>query len=185
MKWSRDDQKEAGKVTLDDSLLGDEKALYFADPDDRMGQWKTKPLAVLHEGVPAPVDAELATLGKRWRQHCRAGLVRSGDAVNPYFKLPAQTIAVTLADAKELIINGSEPADPAVKEDFTKKRFEKYRSMVGAVEVISAAFMAAVGFGLVAAGAYVRDNLLSGGGGSGPVIEQPLSVAVDAVVLLL
>lgn len=183
LEWSRDDEKEAGKVVLDDSMLGDEKALFFSDTDNRLKRWHQKPLAVLHEEVPAVLDAELAVLGKRWRQHRRAGEHRDGQAINPYFEVPAVSSVVSLSNAKELILNGSEPSDPATMEDFTRKRFEKYRSMVGAVEVISAALMAGVGFGLVAAGAYVRQNLLHGGGG-GPSVDMPLSVAIDTLVLL-
>jgi len=187
MEWKVDDEVGCGKVVLDDSMLGDSKELFFDDPDDRVHRWQSKATVLLHEGVPTVLDAELACLGKRWREHRRSGKHREGDSVNPFFEVPDTVRCVSLENAAELILNGSKPEDPATMEDYTRKRFEKYRNAIGAIEIISGALAAAVGFGLVAVGAYVRNNLLDGGG-SGPTIEAPLwaaDAATDVVVTLL
>jgi len=196
MKLKVDDEKGAGKVVLDDSLLGDSKGLYFDDPDNRIDRVKSKPVAVLHEDVPGVVDPELAELGYHWRNHYSDGKHRAGEdgeQVNPYFAVDGQTRLVNIDDVKPLILHGSEPTDAGTIEDFTRKRFEKYRDNVGATEMLSA--LTGFGAGIIgmATVAYVRDSLLDGGvsnpGNPVPVFLGPLADAAayspDLAVLLL
>jgi len=196
MKLKVDDEKGAGKVVLDDSLLGDSKGLYFDDPDNRIDRVKSKPVAVLQEDVPGVVDPELAELGYHWRNHYSDGKHRAGEdgeQVNPYFDVDGRTRLVNIDDVKPLILNGSEPTDAGTIEDFTEKRFEKYGGGVGATEVLSA--LTGFGTGLIgmAVVAYVRDDVLDGGvstpGDPAPVFLGPLADAgaysTDLAVLLL
>lgn len=192
MRLKIDDEKGAGKVVLDDSLLGDAKELYFDDPDNRIDRIKSKPVAVLHEDVPGVVDPELAELGYHWRNHYSDGKHRDedGERVNPYFDVPQTTRLQNIDDVKPLVLNGSQPTDAGTMEDFTRKRFEKYRDNVGATEMLSA--LTGFGAGIIGMAiiAYVRDSVLDGGvsnpGNPVPVVLTPdLSVVTDLVVLLL
>lgn len=153
-------------------------------------------MAVLQEDVPGVVDPELAELGYHWRNHYSDGKHRAGEdgeQVNPYFDVDGQTRLVNIDDVKPLILNGSKPTDAGTMEDFTKKRFEKYGTGVGATEMLSA--LTGFGSGLLgmAVVAYLRDSVFDGGvstpGDPIPVVLGPLADAAaystDLAVLLL
>jgi hypothetical protein len=181
-----DDEKGAGKIVLDTSLLGDNKELSFDDPDNRMHRLKSKRMNLFHEGVPAVIDAELAELAYWFRVHAEDGKLWDGERINPHFEVPTELRAVNLDDALSLIANGSEPSDPSTMEDYTRKRFEKYAGNVGAVEIISTFMGFAVGVGGVAGIQYLKVEVLGDGGG--PTTTVPLGmldVATDVVVTLL
>jgi len=184
MRLKIDDQKGAGKVVLDDSLLGDAKELYFDDPDNRIDRIKSKPVAILHEDVPGVVDPELGELGYHWRNHYSDGKHRDEDEqrVNPYFDVPPETRLQNIDDVKPLVLCGSEPTDAGTMEDFTRKRFEKYRDNVGATEMLSA--LTGFGAGIIgmAALAYLRDSVLDGGVSS-PSNPVPVFVSPDLSVV--
>jgi len=65
-------------------------------------------------------------------------------------------------------------------EDYTRKRFEKYGSHVGAVEVFSTLTGVAVGWGIIAASQYIKQQLLDGaGGGIGTGVDIPVGFIVQ------
>jgi len=90
---------------------------------------------------------------------------------------------VNLDNAKALILHGSEPSDPSTMEDYTRKRFEKYGSHVGAVEVFSTLTGVAVGWGLIAASTYINEQLLDGAaGGAGVGVDVPLWLMIQVIL---
>lgn len=180
-----DDEKAAAKVVLDDSMLGDSKELHFNDPDNRMKRWKSKPLTVIHEDVPAGVDAQLAELGYYWRQHVEDGKhLVDDETVNPNFEVANdQSLrCIDIDDVKALIPNGSKPTDVKTVEGFTRKRFEKYRESVGAMEILTTFTGFAVGIGGMAILAYVRDNLLEDTSTSTPDNPIPIDSVFDSTI---
>jgi hypothetical protein len=178
-----DDEKAAAKVVLDDNMLGDSKELHFDDPDNRMKRWKSKPLTVIHEDVPGGVDPQLAELGYHLRQHIEEGKHEVDETtVNPHFEVPDESTlrCVDIDDVKALVPNGAKPTDVKTVEGFTRKRFEKYRDSVGAMEVLTTFTGFAVGLGGMAVLAYVRTKILGDGGGSTPNNPIPID-AIDAI----
>lgn len=176
-----DDQKGAGYVTLDDSVLGDPKELHFEDPDNRMKRWKRKPFVMVHEMVAGVVDPELGELGYHLRQYDAESGLAKGDKADPYFAVPKQRRAVTIDDVHPLVINGSEPTDASTMVDFTRNRFAKYKDNVGAVEIISTFTGFAIGVGGVAALQYFQRKIIDGGGGTEPQQPVPVGTLADGL----
>jgi hypothetical protein len=152
----------------------------------------SKPMVLLHELVPGVVDAELAELGYWWRRHVQDGkhdAAAGGDeetpALNPHFEVDDGTRIVNLDDVMPLMLHGSEPKDPGAMEDYTRKRFEKYSSNVGAAEIITTFTGFAIGVGAIMAMQYVQNEII-GGSGTGNVSVAPIiQTTTDLVVSLL
>lgn len=182
MEKKIDDEKGAGKVVLDDSLLGDSKELHFDDHDNRTGHWNRKPMVVLHERLDGVIDAELSDVGYHLRQHVSEGKMRTDDgAVNPYIEMTNGPRVVNPDEALAVVSNDAEPTDPGTMEDFKIHALSKYRDEVGAAEVASAMLSFAAGVGGVALLAYVQNRLLETGGGGGGGDEPTQPVRVDMI----
>jgi hypothetical protein len=179
MKMQVDDEKAAAKVTLDDSLLGDKKELHFDDPDNRIHRWNNKPVAMIHELVNGAMDLQLAELGHHWRNHKADGKHKSAGRVNPHFEVDDKNRLVDLDAVMALVVKDSEPSDIGATEDWTRKRYEKYKDSIGGMEVLTTFTGFAVGLGGIILGAYVQSNLLDGTGTTGSP-ENPIPTGMIA-----
>lgn len=194
---SVDDEQKLLKVTLSSSLTGDDNAYPFKDPAERIKRLFNKPVALAYEQIPAAVDAELAEHGYWVGEKAKNEGLYSGDpedspedvTVDPYIEEDDRLRCVDPVDAFNLVPNAVNPENVKTTEQLTKKRFEKYSTGVGMVEVMTGAMGFAIGMGGIAALQYVQNNVITNGGGGDPQLpSSPLGmthIAVDAVVMLV
>lgn len=194
---SVDDEQKLLKNTLSSNTLGDDEEYRFKDPDNRIKRLFNKPVAMAYEEVPAAIDPELAEIGqaaqkKQDNKGLQSGNDREGKGdvtVDPYVRLPSTMQLVDPIDVFNLVPNSVNPENVKTTEQLTKKRFEKYGSRIDAMQLMSGVTGFLLGIGGAVGAAYVRSNLLDGGGGGGdisnPVGSFPLGSInpVDAVPL--
>lgn len=196
-----DDEQKHAQVTLDSGTISDDKTLPFDDPDGRIGRLFQKPIAVVYEGVPAAIDAELAELAYWVNQKALdEGIEHEVDrpdgrteaVVDPYIELPDVLRVAAPLDALSLVCKDIEPENIETTKRLTEERFAKYGSRIGMTEMLTFTGFA-FGIGAVAFLQYVRQNLLDGGSGGGIDTTAPIaptlvpvdviSYAADAVVM--
>lgn len=197
-RFNMDDEQKVGKVTLDSGLLGSDKTLEFTDPASRIKRIGDKPLALLVEGVPAAIDAELAELGYWVREQDIESGTETVDpdtgeveGVSPYVPMSSGLRVANPGDVRSLLLKSVRSEDIETARELTKKRYEKYGSMVGMQETLSLAIGYGIGVGSVALLEYVRVELLDGGGGGGigsggtapPIPPQLLGPDIHDVVM--
>lgn len=192
-----DDEQKLLNVTLSSSTLGSDSVFEFNDPDNRISRLYSKPAVVAYENIPAVVDAELAEIGHWVGEKENEDGLWSGDpqdpesvTVDPYVEMDTGLHLVDPIDAFELVGNGVDPENIKTTEKLTKKRFEKYKTNIGATEVISTVVGFFAGLGGMMLMEYVNTTLLDGEGGSG--VDIPMNPGlvdtthlVDLVVMLL
>lgn len=203
-----DDEQRLAEVTLSSGMVSDDKKLPFKDPDDRISRLYQKPVAVVSEILPAAVDAELAELGhwvtkaddERGLESTREGADgREQTVVNPYVEVDSGLRVSDPMDVTSLVTKGVEPENVESAKQYTKERFREYGDNVGIVEGLATMTGFAFGIGGVAVLQYVKDRLLSNGGGGtgggatgwtppmGQVMVDPtaLQLPLDVVGVLL
>lgn len=181
---SVDDQQRLAKVTLSSGMISDDKELPFKDPIDGIGRLFQKSLAVVPEDLPAAVDAKWSELGY-WRrqQTLNEGAERVVDQdqqgrqiveVNPWIKVSTGLRIADPRDIKSLVGESVEPENLKTTEEMTRQRFSKYGPRTGLAS--TAGLLTGFGFGAGAVGvlAYIRSNLIDGGGGGGGGPTNPL-----------
>ena len=174
---SVDDEQKLLKNTLSSNTLGDDEEFRFKDPDNRIKRLYNKPVAMAYEEVPAAIDPELAEIGKATQHKQDNEGLQSGDpadgkaavTVDPYVTLPSSLQLVDPIDVFNLVPNSVNPENVKTTEQLTKKRFEKYGSRIDAMQLMSGVTGFLLGIGGAVGAAYVRSNLLDGGGGGGDI----------------
>lgn len=175
-----DDEQKLLKNTLSSNTMGDDEEYRFKDPDNRIKRLFNKPVAMNYELIPAAIDAELAEIGdatqeKQYNEGLQSGNPEDGkDAVtvDPYVQVPSDLQLIDPIDAFALVPNSVNPENVKTAEQITKKRFEKYGSRIDAMQLMSGVTGFLLGIGGAIGAAYVRENLLDGGGGGG--ISNPV-----------
>jgi hypothetical protein len=174
-----DDEQKLLKVTLSSSTFGDSNTYPFKDPDNRIKRLFNKPVAVAYERVPAAVDAELAEVGAALEEKATdEGIIDETGretTVDPYLTVSPKATLIDPVDVFSLVPNAISPENVKTAEQKTKKRFEKYRSPVGAVQMMTGALGFAMGVGSVVLMWYIQTNFIDGGG-STDLPETPLVI---------
>ena len=183
------------EVTLDGSIVGSDKTHPFNDPDNRIGRYLKKPMAITYEKVPAAVDAELAEVGHWVEEKARnEGLNRTTPddeppAADPYVRMDDGLRLVDPADAHALVDTAVSPENLHTAKELTKRRFDEYGGDIGVIEAAQVLTGFVVGVGTMVGIAYARsqflDQPINGGGVSGNPIPIPPSGMIDVVVSLL
>lgn len=181
-----DDEQKHAQVTLSSGVVSDDKTLPFDDPDGRIGRLFAKPIALVYEGVPAAIDAELAELAHWTNQkatdegiehetttvktHDETGTAREVETkvIDPYVEVPTALRAADPLDALSLVCKDVEPENIETTKQLTRERFAKYGSRIGMMEMLTFTGFA-IGLGGVAAVEYMRSEILDRGPGGGSV----------------
>lgn len=184
---SVNDEEKLAQVTLDSGIVSDSEKLEFADPDNRMLRLHRKPFALVYEGIPAIIDAELAELGYWTRERdTERGLYREPEEkVDPFLPMSDSLRVVDPGHLAHLAGKAIEPENIKTARQLTKERFSKYGQKVGMAETIGVITGFAVGAGGVAAMQYVKTNLLDGGGKTDPGSTIPISTVAPPDGLLM
>lgn len=195
-----DDERKMAEVTVDSGMISDDKKLPFKDPDDRIKRLHDKPVAVLIEDIPAAIDAELAELGYWVREHSLDNGLEQHAAngqiqVDPYVEMDNTLRVANPRDAFALVGKSVEPETIETAKQLTKKRFSEYSGNIGAAEMTATFMGFAVGAGGMAVLSYLRQGILSDGGGGGApsspiplmldVASVPLQSGLDVVMVIL
>jgi len=143
------DEEKLAQVTLDSGLISDDEQLEFADPDNRLLRLHKKPLALVYEGIPATIDAELAEIGHWWREtETERGLYDPDtEKVNPYIPMSDRLRVVDPADIATMVSKSIQPENIKTARLLTKERFSEYGSAVGMAETVGVITGFAVGAG--------------------------------------
>lgn len=189
-----DDERRWAQVTLDSGMLSDAVKLPFRDPADLIHRLYNKPVTIVPGALPAAVDLELAEAAHWVREHkANEGFVDEPPgggkpSVSLKFGIPMTQRACDPLEALGLRSKSTEPEEIETIRKFTKARFEKYASNIGAAETIGVLTGFMAGAGGVAGVIYIRDNIINDTGPSSPTSPvgnvsdpQQLSMAIDVV----